>query len=104
MKESGEGRGFRLLRRRGKFTGDYTLDERANDQGKTIFIVAVPALIPPIKGVESISISRTGARSGSPSGREHDYHRRGYIAAEFAHFFEAMGTQVDRPAEQTARA
>lgn len=80
-----------------QFTGDHTLEVNGKIiKGKDIFIAAgARPLIPAVKGIESIeyltneSALRLTALPGSMV-----IIGGGYIAAEFAHFFEAMGTQV----------
>jgi mycothione reductase len=79
------------------FTGDYTLE--VNDtaiKGKTVFIATgARPLVPAVKGIESIeyltneSVLRLTERPESIV-----IIGGGYIATEFAHFFEAMGTKV----------
>ena len=80
-----------------QFTGDHTLEVNGKTvKGKDIFIVAgVRPLVPAIRGIEGVeyltneSVLRLTELPGSliiVGG--------GYIAAEFAHFFEAMGTTV----------
>jgi mycothione reductase len=79
------------------FTGDYTLEVKGQKiKGKTIFIVSgVRPLIPPIKGVESIEyLTNESALQLTARPESMIIIGGGYIAAEFAHFFEAMGTQV----------
>ncbi len=79
------------------FTGDYTLEVKGQTiKGKTIFIVSgVRPLIPPIKGVESIEyLTNESALQLTERPESMIIIGGGYIAAEFAHFFEAMGTQV----------
>jgi dihydrolipoamide dehydrogenase len=79
------------------FTGDYTLAVKGQTiRGKTIFIVSgVRPLIPPIKGVESIEyLTNESALQLTERPESMIIIGGGYIAAEFAHFFEAMGTQV----------
>ena len=79
------------------FTGDYTLEVKGQTiKGKTIFIVSgVRPLIPPIKGVESIEyLTNVGALQLTERPESMIIIGGGYIAAEFAHFFDAMGTRV----------
>jgi len=79
------------------FTGDYTLEVKGQTiKGKTIFIVSgARPLIPPIKGVESIEyLTNESALQLTERPESMIIVGGGYIAAEFAHFFEAMGTQV----------
>ena len=79
------------------FTDEYTLDAAGRTiKGKTIFIVSgARPFIPPLKGIEGIeyltneSVLRLSERPESMI-----IIGGGYIAAEFAHFFEAMGTKV----------
>lgn len=80
-----------------RFTGEHTLDVAGQTiKGKTIFIVSgARPLIPPIKGIESIEYL-TNETALQLTGRPESMVMigGGYIAAEFAHFFEAMGTKV----------
>ena len=79
------------------FTGEHTLE--VNNQtikGKTIFIVTgARPLIPPIAGIEGIEYL-TNERALQLAERPDSMIiiGGGYIAAEFAHFFEAVGTKV----------
>jgi mycothione reductase len=79
------------------FSGDYTLE--VNDKtikGKTIFLVSgARPLIPPIKGIESIEyLTNETALRLTEKPESMVIIGGGYIAAEFAHFFEAVGTKV----------
>jgi mycothione reductase len=79
------------------FTGDYTLEVKGQTiKGKTIFIVSgVRPLIPPIKGIESIEyLTNESALQITERPESMVIIGGGYIASEFAHFFDAMGTQV----------
>ncbi|HTP06571.1 MAG TPA: dihydrolipoyl dehydrogenase [Nitrospirota bacterium] len=79
------------------FIGDYTLEVKGQTiKGKAIFIVSgARPLIPPIKGVESIEyLTNESALQLTERPESMIIVGGGYIAAEFAHFFEAMGTQV----------
>jgi mycothione reductase len=79
------------------FTGDYTLEVKGQTiKGKTIFIVSgARPRIPPIKGVESIEyLTNESALQLTERPESMIIIGGGYIAAEFAHFFEAMGTRV----------
>ena len=79
------------------FIGDYTLEVKGQTiKGKTIFIVSgARPLIPPIKGVESIEyLTNESVLQLTERPESMIIVGGGYIAAEFAHFFEAMGTQV----------
>lgn len=79
------------------FTGDYTLE--VNDttvKGKTIFLVTgARPLIPALKGIESVEyLTNESALQLTEKPESMVIIGGGYIAAEFAHFFEAMGTKV----------
>jgi len=79
------------------FIGDHTLT--VNDKtikGKTIFIVTgARPLIPAIRGIESIEyLTNESALQLRKMPESMVIIGGGYIAAEFAHFFEAMGTRV----------
>ncbi len=79
------------------FTADYTLE--VNDttiKGKTIFLVSgARPNIPKIKGIESIEyLTNENALQLAERPESMVIIGGGYIAAEFAHFFEAMGTKV----------
>ncbi len=79
------------------FTGDYTLGVMGQEiKGKTIFIVSgARPLIPPIKGIESIEyLTNESALRLVEQPESMVIVGGGYVAAEFAHFFEAMGTRV----------
>jgi dihydrolipoamide dehydrogenase len=79
------------------FTGDYTLEVKGQTiKGKTIFIVTgARPLIPPIKGIESIEyLTNESALRITERPESMVIIGGGYIAAEFAHFFEAVGTKV----------
>jgi mycothione reductase len=79
------------------FTGDYTLE--VNNQtirGKTIFIATgARPHIPQIKGIESIEyLTNESALQLTARPESMVIIGGGFIAVEFAHFFEAMGTRV----------
>jgi len=79
------------------FIGENTLE--VNNQtikGKTIFIVSgARPHIPPIKGIEAIEyLTNESALRLTERPESMIIIGGGYIAAEFAHFFEAMGTKV----------
>jgi mycothione reductase len=79
------------------FTGDYTLE--VNNQtikGKTIFLVSgARPLVPAIKGIEGIEyLTNETALELVEKPESMVIIGGGYVAAEFAHFFEAMGTKV----------
>jgi len=79
------------------FTGEYTL-EIANKaiKGKTIFLVSgARPYIPPLKGIESVEyLTNESALKLTERPESMIIIGGGYIATEFAHFFEAMGTKV----------
>ncbi len=79
------------------FTGDYTLS--VNDKtikGKMIFLVSgARPRIPSIKGIESIEyLTNETALQLTKKPESMVIIGGGYIAVEFAHFFEAVGTRV----------
>ncbi len=79
------------------FTGDYTLDVNGQTiKGKTIFIVSgARPLIPGIKGLEDVPyLTNENALQLTERPESMIIIGGGYIAAEFAHFFEAVGTKV----------
>ncbi len=79
------------------FTGDYTLEVKGQEiKGKAIFIVSgARPLIPLIKGIESIEyLTNESVLQVTERPESMIIIGGGYIAAEFAHFFEAMGTKV----------
>jgi mycothione reductase len=80
-----------------QFTGDYTL--KVNDteiRGKTLFLASgARPFIPPITGIESIEyLTNESALQLSEKPESLAIIGGGYIAVEFAHFFDAMGTKV----------
>jgi mycothione reductase len=79
------------------FTDEYTLDAAGRTiKGKSIFIVSgARPFIPPLKGIEGIEyLTNESALQLSERPESMIIIGGGYIAAEFAHFFEAMGTTV----------
>jgi mycothione reductase len=79
------------------FTDEYTLDAAGRTiKGKSIFIVSgARPRIPPLKGIEGIEyLTNESALQLSERPESMIIIGGGYIAAEFAHFFEAMGTKV----------
>jgi dihydrolipoamide dehydrogenase len=79
------------------FTGNYTLV--VNDRtikGKTIFLVSgARPLVPDIKGIEGIEyLTNESALRLTEKPESMVIIGGGYVAAEFAHFFDAMGTKV----------
>jgi mycothione reductase len=80
-----------------RFTGDYTIDVAGETiKGRTIFLVSgARPLIPAVKGIESVPfLTNESALQLRERPRSMVIVGGGYIAAEFAHFFEAMGTKV----------
>ncbi len=80
-----------------RFTTDYTLDVNGQTiTGKTIFIVSgARPFIPPIKGIEDVPyLTNESALQLTTLPESMVIVGGGYIAVEFAHFFEAVGTKV----------
>jgi len=80
-----------------QFTGDHTLEVNGTTiKGKMIFLVSgARPFIPAIKGIESIEyLTNESALQLTELPESMVIIGGGYIAAEFAHFFEAMGTVV----------
>jgi len=80
-----------------QFTGDHTLEVNGKTvKGKAIFIAAgARPLVPAIRGIESVEyLTNESALKLTELPGSMVIIGGGYIAAEFAHFFEAMGTQV----------
>jgi len=80
-----------------QFTGDRTLEVGGKEvRGKTIFIVSgARPLIPKVAGIESIEyLTNESALRLTSLPESMVILGGGYIAVEFAHFFEAMGTAV----------
>jgi dihydrolipoamide dehydrogenase len=80
-----------------QFTGDHTLEVNGKTiKGKDIFIVAgVRPMVPAIRGIESVEyLTNESALRLTELPGSLIIVGGGYIAAEFAHFFEAMGTTV----------
>ena len=81
----------------GRFTGDHTLDIKGTDiRGKSIFIATgARPYVPAIKGIESIEyLTNESALQLRELPESMVIIGGGYIAVEFAHFFEAMGSTV----------
>lgn len=79
------------------FAGDYTVEvNNTTVKGKTIFLVSgARPLIPQIKGIETIEyLTNDTALRLTSRPESMVIIGGGYIAAEFAHFFEAVGTKV----------
>jgi dihydrolipoamide dehydrogenase len=80
-----------------RFTGDYTLEITGQTiKGKTIFIASgARPLIPPIKGIDDVPyLTNESALQLTKLPESMIIIGGGYIAVEFAHFFEAVGTKV----------
>ncbi|MEK6744959.1 MAG: dihydrolipoyl dehydrogenase [Nitrospirota bacterium] len=80
-----------------RFTGDHTLEVNGKTvKGKAIFIAAgARPMVPAIKGIESVEyLTNESALRLTELPGSMVIVGGGYIAAEFAHFFEAMGTRV----------
>ena len=80
-----------------QFTGDHALEVNGKTiKGKDIFIAAgARPLIPAVKGIESVEyLTNESALRLTALPESMVIIGGGYIAAEFAHFFEAMGTNV----------
>ena len=79
------------------FTGEYTLEVNGQQiKGKTIFIVSgARPFIPSVRGIETVPyLTNESALQLTKRPESMIILGGGYIAAEFAHFFEAMGTRV----------
>ena len=79
------------------FTGEYTLEVNGQQiKGKTIFIVSgARPFVPSVRGIETIPyLTNESALQLTKRPESMIILGGGYIAAEFAHFFEAMGTRV----------
>jgi mycothione reductase len=79
------------------FTGNHTLE--VNDKtikGRTIFLVSgARPLVPDVKGIEGIEyLTNESALRLTERPESMVIIGGGYVAAEFAHFFDAMGTKV----------
>ncbi len=80
-----------------RFTADHTLEVNGSSiKGKTIFLVSgARPLIPAIKGIEQIPyLTNESVLQLRELPASMIIVGGGYIAVEFAHFFEAMGTKV----------
>ena len=79
------------------FTDDYTIEVNEKTvKGETIFLVSgARPLIPPVKGIESIEyLTNESALRLTSKPESMAIIGGGYIAAEFAHFFDAVGTKI----------
>ena len=97
QKGLGEAEDFDFYSGEARFISDYTLE--VNDKqlkGKTFFIVSgARPLIPRIQGIENIEyLTNESALQLTERPESMVIIGGGYIAVEFAHFFEAMGTKV----------
>jgi len=97
QKSLAEARDFDFYGGEAHFIGEHTLE--VNDQtitGKTIFIVSgARPHIPPITGIEGVEyLTNESALQLTERPDSMIIIGGGYIAAEFAHFFEAVGTEV----------
>ena len=89
--------GFDFYGGEAHFTDEYTLEVTGRTiKGKIIFIASgARPLIPPIKGIESIEyLTNESALQLTERPESMIIIGGGYIAAEFAHFFEAIGTKI----------
>jgi dihydrolipoamide dehydrogenase len=80
-----------------QFTGDHALEvNRKAVKGKAIFITAgARPMVPAIRGIEGVEyLTNESALRLTELPGSMVIVGGGYIAAEFAHFFEAMGTNV----------
>jgi dihydrolipoamide dehydrogenase len=81
----------------GHFVDDYTLEVGGEKiKGQKIFLVSgARALIPPIKGIEKVHyLTNESVLELSQKPKSVIIIGGGYIAVEYGHFFEAMGTEV----------
>jgi mycothione reductase len=81
----------------GHFVEDYTMEvEGQRIRGKKIYLVSgARPLIPPVKGIENIDyLTNESVLALEKKPESLVIIGGGYIAAEFAHFFAAMGTEV----------
>jgi mycothione reductase len=79
------------------FTGEYTLDVNGRAlRGKTIFLASgARPFIPPLAGIERVEyLTNETALRLTKKPESMVIIGGGYVAAEFAHFFDAMGTKV----------
>ncbi len=79
------------------FTGDYTLEVNGQEiRGRTIFLVSgARPFVPSVRGIETVPyLTNESALQLTKRPESMIIIGGGYIAAEFAHFFEAMGTRV----------
>jgi len=81
----------------GQFVEDYTMEvEGQRIRGKKIYLVSgARPFIPPVKGIENIDyLTNESVFALEANPESLIIIGGGYIAAEFAHFFAAMGTKV----------
>jgi dihydrolipoamide dehydrogenase len=80
-----------------RFTGERTLEVNGKQvRGTTVFIAAgARPLIPPLRGIEALEyLTNESALALTELPESMIIVGGGYIAVEFAHFFEAMGSKV----------
>lgn len=97
QKALNEARDFDYYGGEARFIDDYSLEVNGKTiKGKTIFLVTgARPLIPPLSGIESIEyLTNESALQLTELPESMVIIGGGYIAVEFAHFFEAMGTKV----------
>ena len=81
----------------GEFVNDYTIDVDGDRIRSELIVLASGGrpLIPPIKGIEGVDyVTNDGALHLMQKPNSMIIVGGGYIAAEFGHFFSAMGTDV----------
>ncbi len=92
-----EAKDFDFYAGEARFSGDHTLEVHGTSiRGKTIFLVSgARPFIPPIKGIDGVHyLTNESALRLRDLPESMIIVGGGYIAVEFAHFFEAMGTKV----------
>lgn len=90
-------KGLDLYESVGRFTGDYTLEVNGQSiKGNHIFIAAGSRpVLPPIKGLESVDyLTNETLLELKDRPESMIIIGGGYVAAEYGHFFAAMGTRV----------
>ncbi|MEK6700171.1 MAG: FAD-dependent oxidoreductase, partial [Nitrospirota bacterium] len=97
QKAMGKAEEFDFYGGEARFTGDYTLEVTGKQfKGKTIFLVTgARPLIPPVKGIEAVPyLTNESALQLRERPESMVIIGGGYIAVEFAHFFDAVGAKV----------
>jgi mycothione reductase len=92
-----QAKGLDFYQGEGHFTGDYTLEVNGQKiKGKKIFIASgARALIPPIKGLDSVNyLTNESVLQLKIRPESLIIIGGGYIAVEYGHFLAAMGTKV----------